>query len=102
MAVAHRRGLIPDAGHLSATMPYAERPDHRESRLDHTLLEIWGRVAPYLLSKIARQQLERVVQLAEDHEYQLTTLRDEQLRQTADELRRRLISANSTPDRIAF
>jgi preprotein translocase subunit SecA len=102
MTIAHRRRLIADAGHLSAATPYAERADRHESRLDQALLEAWGRVSPYLLSKKGPRQLERVVQRAEDHEKQLTVLRDERLRQTADELRRGFASASLSSDKIAL
>ena len=62
----------------------------------------WGRVSPYLLSGLERRQLDRLVQRAEDQEKRLTGLPDERLRQTADELRGRLLSASFDADEIAL
>ena len=92
MTVAHRRR--PIAPILSAGTPYVERADHRENGLDTLLLNAWGRVSPHLLSRLERKQLGRFVQRVEDQENRLIGLRDEQLRQTADELRGRLLSTS--------
>src|SRR5262245_34556368 len=100
MTVAHRRRPIAPTL-LSAATPYVERADHRENGLDTLLLNAWGRVSPHLLSGLERKQLERLVQRAEDQEKRLTGLRDEQLRQTADELRGRLLSMSFDADEIA-
>ena len=101
MTVAHRRRPIAPTL-LSAATPYVERADHRENGLDTLLLNAWGRVSPHLLSGLERKQLERLVQRAGDQEKRLTGLRDEQLRQTADELRGRLLSMSFDADEIAL
>ena len=101
MTVAHRRRPIAPTL-LSAGTPYVERADHRENGLDTLLLNAWGRVSPHLLSGLERTQLERLVQRAEDQEKRLTGLRDERLRQTADELRGRLLSTSFDADEIAL
>jgi len=93
MTVAHRQRPIADAGPLSVGTPYAEQADRRENRLDSALLHAWGRASPYLLSRLWRKRLDRLVQRAEDQEKRLTIQPDEQLRQTADALRGRLSSA---------
>jgi preprotein translocase subunit SecA len=99
MTIAHRlRPIAPTL--LSAGTPYVERADHRENKLDTLLLNAWGRASPHLLSGLERKQLERFVQRVEDQENRLTGLRDEQLRQTADELRGRLLSTSFDTDQI--
>src|SRR5262245_14519241 len=100
MTVAHRlRPVAPTL--LSAGTPYVERADRRENKLDTLLLNAWGRASPHLLSGLERKQLEQFVQRVEDQESRLTGLRDEQLRQTADELRGRLLSTSFATDQIA-
>ena len=101
MTVAHRRRPIAPTL-LSAGTPYVERADHRENGLDTLLLNAWGRVSPHLLSGLERTQLERLVQRAQDQEKRLTGLRDERLRQTADELRGRLLSTSFDANEIAL
>src|SRR3954469_25982837 len=101
MTVAHRRRPIAPTL-LSAGTPYVERADHRENGLDTVLLTAWGRVSPHLLSGLERTQLERLVQRAQGQEKRLIGLRDEQLRQTADELRGRLLSTSFDADEIAL
>ena len=93
MTVAHRQRSMIDAGPLSVGTPYVEQADRRENRLDSALLHAWGRASPYLLSRLWRKRLDRLVQRAEDQEKRLTIQPDEQLRQTADALRGRLSSA---------
>jgi preprotein translocase subunit SecA len=94
MTIAHRRRPMIDAGPLSVATPYVEQADRRENRLDSALLHAWGRASPYLLSRLWRKQLDRLVRRAEDQEKRLNVLPDEPLRQTADALRGRLSSAN--------
>src|SRR6266542_6357420 len=95
-----RRRPMTDPGPLSTGTPYVERADHRENKLDTLLLNAWGRASPHLLSGLERKQLERFVQRVEDQENRLTGLRDEQLRQTADEVRGRLLSTSFDTDQI--
>src|SRR5215475_3257108 len=100
MTVPHRlRPIAPT--HLSAGTPYVERADHRENGLDTLLLNAWGRVSPHLLSRLERKQLGRFVQRVENQENRLIGLRDEQLRETADELRGRLLSKSFDTDETA-
>ncbi len=96
-----RRRPMTDPGPLSTGTPYVEKADSRENRFDSALLHAWGRASPHLLSRLERKQLERFVQRVEDQENRLTGLRDEQLRQTADELRGRLLSTSFDTDQIA-
>src|SRR6478736_9118446 len=89
----HRRQII-DAGSFAADAPYAEQAGRKEGRLDGALLSAWGRVSPYLLSALARDRLKRFAGRAEDLEPQLVDLPDRRLRELADELRARLLSAS--------
>jgi preprotein translocase subunit SecA len=102
MIVAHR--LRPSTGprRLSTGAPYVEQADRRENRLDSGLLHAWGRASPYLLSGLWRRQLDRLVQRAENQEKRLSALPDERLRQTANALRGRLLSASCNLDDIAL
>src|SRR5262249_37717549 len=99
MTIAYRRRSIPGPL-LSAATPYAEKSDRRQSRLDRALLKAWGCASSYLLSRAGHRQRERLVEHAENQEKQLTSLSDQQLRQAADELRCRLVSAGSNLDGI--
>ena len=101
MTVTYRRRPATDPGIPSAGTPYVEQGDRQENRLDSALLHAWGRVSPHLLSGHWRRQLDRLVQRAQDQEKRLTALRDEQLRQTADALRGRLLSTSFDLDEIA-
>src|SRR5262249_14449022 len=82
--------------------PYVERPDLSENRLDNALLYAWGRVSPYLLSGLERRKLERFVQLVEQQEKLIADLPDGRLRETADQLRDRLLSACFTSHNTAL
>jgi preprotein translocase subunit SecA len=86
---------------LSAATPYAEKSDRRQSRLDRALLHAWGRTSSYLRSAAGHRQRERLVARAEGQEKELTSHSDRQLRQRADDLRCRLVSAGSDPETIA-
>ena len=94
MLLARRRRQIIDAVSLTTDAPYAEQAERKEGRLDGALLSAWGRVSPYLLSALARRRLERLVRQVEDLEPQLINLPDHRLRERADELRVRLLSAS--------
>jgi preprotein translocase subunit SecA len=78
---------------ISPATPYPERSDSRSSRVDRVLLNLWGRASSHLLSEAGKRQRKELVDRAEAREKKLTSLSDTQLRQTADELRSRLISA---------
>ena len=97
----HRRQII-DAGSFAADAPYAEQAARKEGRLDAALLGAWGRVSPYLLSALARDRLKRFAGRAEDLEPQLVNLPDRRLRELADELRARLLSASFHSHERAF
>ena len=77
----------------AADAPYAEQADRKEGKLDGALLSAYGRVSPYLLSALKRAGLERLARRVEDLEPQLVNLPDGRLRERADELRARLLSA---------
>jgi len=87
---------------LAAGTPYAERMDRNENRLDQALLSAWGRVSPYLQPGPGRRQIRWLARLAEDHENHLTGLSDTGLRQTAEELRGRLLSGALQSEGIAL
>jgi preprotein translocase subunit SecA len=97
----HRRQII-DARSLAADAPYAEQAARKEGRLDGALLSAWGRVSPYLLSVPARDRLKRFARRVEDLELQLVNLPDQALRERADELRARLLSASFHSHEIAL
>src|SRR5215216_1026995 len=87
---------------LAAATPYVEKDDRRENRVDAALLNAWGGISPYLLSGIERNRLDRLVKRAEDHEQKLIGLSDAELRQAADDLRTRLLSASGGADEVAL
>jgi preprotein translocase subunit SecA len=94
MLLSRHRQQIIDARSLSADAPYAEQAARKEGRLDGVLLSAWGRVSPYLLSAPARDRLKRFARRVQDLELQLVNLPDRRLRELADELRARLLSAS--------
>ena len=93
MMLGRRRRHVIGAGLLPAGAPYVEQPDRKESRLDNALQYAWGRVSPYMRSGLERRKLERFVQLVENQEKHVSGLPDGRLRETADGLRGRLLSA---------
>jgi preprotein translocase subunit SecA len=92
MNIAHRGRSIARPL-VSPAMPYAENTDRRSNRLDRALLNIWGRVSSHLLSSAGYGRRRRIVECVEAVASELALLSDQQLRQAADELRSRLISA---------
>ena len=94
MLRARRRRPMIDATSLAADAPYAEQAERKEGKHDGALLAAWGRISPYLLSALARNRLERLARQVEDLEPQLIDLPDHRLRERADELRVRLLSAS--------
>lgn len=102
MLVARRQRRNRDAGFLAAGTPYVERADCSESRLDGAMLNVWGHLSPRLLSGFERRRWGRLVQRVESKEKQLTNLSDQQLRQTANELRVRLASATVKSEAMAL
>ena len=102
MIFAPRRQPFAYPSLLSTGTPYAEQPDRRENRLDGAMLNAWGRVSAYLFSGLQHRQFDRLVQRAEDQETRLTNFSEEGLRQTADELRGRLLPETSSWDEIAL
>jgi preprotein translocase subunit SecA len=95
------RRSVENPRSLSVGTPYLERTDRHEDRLDGTLLNGWGRVTSYLPSAIGRKGFDRVTHGAERAEAQLSVLTDRALRQRADELRERLVSASQSSDETA-
>ena len=95
MMLGRRRRHVIGAGLLPAGTPYVEQPDRKDSRLDNALQYAWGRVSPYMLSGLERRKLERFVHLVENQEKHVSGLPDGRLRETADGLRGRLLSADS-------
>src|SRR5262245_8169115 len=86
---------------VAAGTPYPERADRKESRLDSALLSAWGRVCPVLLSRLQCRRFNLLIKRTEDKEKQLTNLTDRCLRESADDLRKRFLSASATIDEIA-
>ena len=93
MLIAHRKRHTIERGLLATDAPYAERAARKESRLDGALLGAWGRASPHLLSALARDRLRRFARQVEKQETQLASLPDRRLREVAEELRPRLLSA---------
>jgi preprotein translocase subunit SecA len=102
MMLGHRRRCVIGAGPLPAGTPYVEQPDRKDSRLDNALQHAWGRVSPYLWSGHERRKLERFVQLVENQEKHVSDLPDGRLRETADGLRGRLLSAGFISHDVAL
>ena len=95
MGMLHsRRRQIIGSCSVTADAPYAEKAALNESGLDAVLLRSWGRVSPFLMSALARDRLKRFTRQVEDLEPQLATLPDHRLRELANELRARLVSAS--------
>lgn len=90
---SYRRQQLIDAGSPAADAPYAEKADRKESHLDDALLGAWGHVSPYLLSKLTRSRLERIALQVDNLEPLFKSCPDRRLRELADELRPRLLSA---------
>src|SRR5262245_3605316 len=102
MLVARRQPRNRQASFLPANTPYVEQADPRECSFDSAMLNAWGYVSPRLLSGFEHRRWGRLVQLVESKEKQLTNLSDQHLRQTADGLRARLVSATVNSDAMAF
>jgi preprotein translocase subunit SecA len=101
MTIAPRRRHFADPGQLSTGAPYAEQADRRENAFDGFLLNAWGGVSARLFSGLRHQRSERLVQQVEDREDELTHLTDQRLRETAGELRGRLLVGSSNEEPIA-
>jgi preprotein translocase subunit SecA len=87
---------------LAANAPYVERPDVQDNALDAALLNVWGRVAPYTLSRFERGRFERLADLVEAYEQHLVTVKDDAFRRKADELRSRLLRSDNRPHDVAL
>ena len=94
MLLSRNRRQIIDFGSVSADAPYVERTAPTESGLDAALLGAWGQVSPHVQSALSRARLRRFAQLVEDQEPRLVSLKDGRLRDFADELRPRMMSAS--------
>jgi preprotein translocase subunit SecA len=101
MLHSYRRQQVIDAGSPAADAPYAEKADRKEGHLDGALLGAWGRVSPYLFSKLARDRLRRLTLQVDNLEPLLKSSPDRLLRELADELRPRLLSASLYSQEIA-
>lgn len=88
-----RRGI--DQGRLAPGAPYPEQVERPGSRLDETLFRIWGSLAPRLVSGAELRRLGRIVRCVEDCEPRLAAMSDARIRQTAEDLRARLVSARA-------
>jgi preprotein translocase subunit SecA len=78
-------------GDLESNAPYAERGAHFPGRMDRTILHAWGVIAPRVLPKLAQRGLIGLVQRADNYSAQVSTMSDQALRQTADDLRTKLV-----------
>jgi preprotein translocase subunit SecA len=97
------RALVRGTGRgLATSAPYVERPDLQDNPLDAALLNVWGRVAPYTLSRFERGRFERLADLVEACERQLATMTDDTIRRRADELRSRLMTSDNRPHDVAL
>jgi preprotein translocase subunit SecA len=85
---------------ISPATPYPEKSDLGSSRFDRALLSLWGRTSSHLLTGAGQGQRKQLVERARAYEKELTSVSDKQLRQAADELRSRLISAASNVEEI--
>ena len=101
MLIAHRQRHTLKRGSLATDAPYAERAVRREGRLDGALLGAWGRASPHLLSALARDRLRRFARQVEALEPQFISLSDRRLREVAEELRPRLLSASPASPEMA-
>jgi preprotein translocase subunit SecA len=94
MLLSRRRQQMSNLCPVSADAPYAERVVRQESGLDAALLGAWGQVSPYVPSALSGTWLWRFTRQVEDLESELVTLTDSRLRDFADELRPRMLSAS--------
>src|SRR5262245_36502076 len=102
MLLALRRRSAIGAGPPAPDAPYAERADRKDGKLDSVLLSAWGRASPLLGSAVSRGRLGRLAQRVEALEPRLANLPDWRLREQADELRARLLSAGFHSPEIAL
>jgi preprotein translocase subunit SecA len=86
----------------AARAPYLERPDLPDNALDAALLNVWGRVAPYTLSRLERARFERLADQVEGYEQQLITMSKDTFRRTVDELRSRLAKSERRAHDVAL
>src|SRR5262245_27518199 len=97
------RARVKSAGRVpAARAPYLERPDLPDNALDAALLNLWGRVAPYTLSRLERARFERLADLVEGYEQQLITMSKDTFRRTVDELRSRLAKSERRAHDVAL
>ncbi|WP_194470743.1 DEAD/DEAH box helicase [Bradyrhizobium sp. CCBAU 51753] len=79
---------------VSADAPYVERSACKETGFDTALLGAWGRISPRLPLALSRNRLWRFARQVGELEPQLVTLTDRRLRDFADDLRPRMLSAS--------
>jgi preprotein translocase subunit SecA len=101
MLYSYRRQQVIDAGSPTADAPYAEKADRKENHLDGALLGAWGHVSPYFLSALARNRLKCLALQVDSLEPLFRNFADRRLRELADELRPRLLSASLYSQEIA-
>lgn len=73
----------------TTAMPFDERPDAMESRLDRSLLAAWGTISRPISSTLHRRQLESFVDCVEQVEEDFTGLSEAAFRAAADDIRQR-------------
>ena len=99
-ALGQVRGIEPER--LAPGAPYLEQADRPRSRLDDALSSLWGTLAPRLLAARELRRLARFVRSVEACEARVSTMPEARLRQTAEELRGRLVSKRSGPEELSL
>ena len=73
---------------ITTAMPFEERPDGKETRLDRGLLSAWGTISRPMWSALQRRRLAHFVDSVERAEKDFATLSEVAFRTAADDLRR--------------
>jgi preprotein translocase subunit SecA len=102
MIVPRLRRQVLDAGLLPTATPYVEKIDRQEGLIDSALLYAWGRISPYALMRLQRSRLDRFVRRVERQESRLLSVPDRRLREIADALREKLLTAPFDSDELAL
>jgi preprotein translocase subunit SecA len=87
---------------ITTSMPFDERPDGMESRLDRALLATWGTISRPMWSALQRRRLAHFVNGVERAEKDIAALSEVAFRAAADELRQRRTAADEKTQVRAF
>jgi len=101
---APRHRQFVSAKRMVVATPYVERSRRQEGRIDSALLSAWGQLSTRPTSMFGHRRLWRFVRDVERLELSVKSLSDQQVRQSADDLRALLSRSRTDPEavRLAF